>query len=55
MDRETVKKEVSNVRIQKEHFEKAFNIVRPTEWNQKEYEEMADITKAIDRTKKEKT
>lgn len=54
MDRETVKKEVSKVRIEKEHFEKAFNMVRPTQWDQKEYEEIADITKAIDRTKKEK-
>ena len=55
MDRETVKKEVSNVRIQKEHFEKAFNMVRPTQWNLEEYEAMADITKAIDRIKKERT
>jgi len=52
MDRETVKKDVLNVRIQKEHFEKAFNMVRPTQWDQKEYEEMADITKAINKNKK---
>lgn len=52
MDRETVKKEVSNVRIRKEHFEKAFTMVRPTQWDQKEYEEMADITKAINKDKK---
>jgi transitional endoplasmic reticulum ATPase len=51
MDRETVKKEVLNVRIKKEHFEKAFTMVRPTQWDQKEYEEMADITKAINRNK----
>jgi transitional endoplasmic reticulum ATPase len=51
MDRETVKKEVLNVRIQEEHFEKAFTMVRPTQWDQKEYEEMADITKAINRNK----
>ena len=51
MDRETVKKEVQNVRIQKGHFEKAFNMVRPTQWDAKEYEAMADITKAIDKNK----
>jgi transitional endoplasmic reticulum ATPase len=55
MDRETVKKEVLNVRIQKEHFEKSFNMVRPTQWDAKEYEAMADITKAIEKNKKEKT
>jgi transitional endoplasmic reticulum ATPase len=55
MDRETVKKEVLNVRIQNEHFEKAFNMVRPTQWDPKEYEAMADITKAIDKNKKENT
>jgi transitional endoplasmic reticulum ATPase len=54
MDRETVKKEVLNVKIRKEHFEKAFNMVRPTQWDEKEYEAMADITKAIDKNKKEK-
>jgi len=54
MDRETVKKEVPNIRIQKEHFEKAFNSVRPTQWDPKEYEAMADITKAIEKNKKEK-
>ncbi|PWB51931.1 MAG: ATPase [Candidatus Methanoperedenaceae archaeon] len=52
MDRETVKKEVSNVRVRKEHFEKAFTMVRPTQWDQKEYEEMADITKAINKDTK---
>jgi len=52
MDRETVKKEVSNVRIREEHFEKAFTMVRPTQWDQKEYEEMADITKAINKNTK---
>jgi transitional endoplasmic reticulum ATPase len=55
MDRETVKKEVLNVKIHKEHFEKAFNMVRPTQWDAKEYEAMADITKAIEKNKKEKT
>lgn len=55
MDRETVKKEVLNVKIRKEHFEKAFNIVRPTQWDPAEYEAMADITKAIEKNKKEKT
>ncbi len=52
MDRETVKKEVSNVRIREEHFDKAFTMVRPTQWDQKDYEEMADITKAINKNKK---
>ena len=52
MDRETVKIEALNVRIQKEHFEKAFTMVRPTQWDQKEYETMADITKAINKNKK---
>lgn len=51
MDRETVKKEVLNVRIQKEHFDMAFKKVRPTQWDEKEYEAMADITKAINRNK----
>ena len=52
MDRETVKIEALNVRIQKEHFEKAFTMVRPTQWDQKEYETMADITKAINKNTK---
>ena len=52
MDRETVKIESLNVRIQKEHFEKAFTMVRPTQWDQKEYETMADITKAINKDTK---
>lgn len=52
MDRETVKKEALNVRIQKDHFEKAFTMVRPAQWDQKEYEDMADITKAINKNKK---
>ncbi|NJD52288.1 MAG: CDC48 family AAA ATPase [Candidatus Methanoperedens sp.] len=52
MDRETVKIEALNVRIQKEHFEKAFTMVRPTQWDQKEYEAMADIAKAINKNKK---
>lgn len=52
MDRETVKKEALNVTIQKEHFGKAFNMVRPTQWDIREYEAMADITKAINKNKK---
>ena len=52
MDRETVKIEALNVRIKKEHFEKAFTMVRPTQWDQKEYETMADITKAINKNTK---
>ncbi len=55
MDRETVKKKVQNVRIQKEHFEKSFNMVRPTQWDAKEYETMTDIKKSIENNKKEET
>jgi SpoVK/Ycf46/Vps4 family AAA+-type ATPase len=55
MDRETAKKEALKINIRMEHFEKAFNMVRPTQWDPKEYEGMADITKAIDKNKKENT
>lgn len=56
MDRENVRKEAKKVKVRKEHFEKAFNIVRPTPWDLKEYEAMANFTKTIDKekTKKEK-
>ncbi len=55
MDRENVRKEAEKVNIRMEHFEKAFNIVRPTPWDLKEYEAMANFTKIIniDKTKKE--
>lgn len=51
MDREIVKKEVLKVKIQNEHFERAFEMVRPTQWDKKEFEAMADITKAINKNK----
>jgi transitional endoplasmic reticulum ATPase len=56
MEREDVKREALEIRIKNEHFEKAFNIVRPTPWDLKEYEAMANFTKTIDKekTKKEK-
>lgn len=47
MDRETVRKQAGNVKIRMEHFEKAFNMVRPTEWDPKEYEAMEDTTKTF--------
>ncbi len=46
MEREEVKKETQNVRIKTEYFEKAFNIVRPTPWNLKDYEAMMDFSKS---------
>jgi transitional endoplasmic reticulum ATPase len=56
MEREDVKREALEIRIKNEHFEKAFNIVRPTPWDLKEYEAMTNFTKTIDKekTKKEK-
>ncbi|VVB93166.1 VCP-like ATPase [uncultured archaeon] len=55
MEREDVKREALEIRIKNEHFEKAFNIVRPTPWDLKEYEAMANFTKTInmDKIKKE--
>jgi transitional endoplasmic reticulum ATPase len=56
MEREDVKREALEIRIKNEHFEKAFNIVRPTPWDLKEYEAMANFTKTNDKekTRKEK-
>ncbi|VVB91214.1 VCP-like ATPase [uncultured archaeon] len=54
MEREEVKELSHTVVIKKEHFEKAFNIVRPTPWNLKEYEQMVTTSKAIDKYKKKK-
>ncbi|MCZ7382105.1 MAG: CDC48 family AAA ATPase [Candidatus Methanoperedens sp.] len=56
MEREDVKREALEIRINNEHFEKAFNIVRPTPWDLIEYEAMANFTKTInkEKTKKEK-
>jgi len=52
LEREEVKKEAENVKIKIEHFEVAFNKVRPTPWDLKEYEDMADFSKAINKEKK---
>ncbi len=52
MGREEVRKESSRVIIRLEHFEKAFNIVRPTPWDLKEYESMMIYSKAINKDKK---
>jgi transitional endoplasmic reticulum ATPase len=52
MAREEVKKEVYSARIKNEHFEKAFNMVRPTQWNTKEFEGIADFSKIIKDKKK---
>ncbi len=54
MTREEVKEISRAVRIGNEHFEKAFNIVRPTPWDLKEYEAMMDFSKAISKNKKKK-
>jgi len=54
MEREEVKELSSAIIIRDEHFEKAFNMVRPTPWNLKEYEELMAFSKAIDRVKKKK-
>lgn len=52
MEREEVKELSHTVLIKNEHFEKAFNIVRPTPWNLKEYEQMLTTSKGIDKYKK---
>ncbi len=54
MEREEVKEISSGVRIKTEHFEKAFNIVRPTPWDLTQYEEMMDFSNAINKGKKKK-
>jgi transitional endoplasmic reticulum ATPase len=54
MEREDVKKESLNVVIKNEHFEKALGIVRPTPWDAKEYETMAEFSKAVDKNRKKK-
>ena len=46
MEREDAKKKALNVRIKNEHFEKAFSTVRPTPWEEKEYEDILDFSKA---------
>jgi transitional endoplasmic reticulum ATPase len=54
MGREEVKELSHTVLIKNDHFEKAFNIVRPTPWNLKEYEKMMTTSKAIDKYKKKR-
>jgi transitional endoplasmic reticulum ATPase len=54
MEREDVKREALEIRIKNEHFEKAFNIVRPTPWDLKQYEAMTNFTKTIDKEKTKK-
>ncbi len=54
MEREEAKEVSSSVRIKNEHFEKAFNIVRPTPWDLRTYEAMMDFSKAIHKAKKKK-
>lgn len=54
MEREEVKELSHTVLIKNDHFEKAFNIVRPTPWNLKEYEQMLTTSKGIDKYKKKK-
>ncbi|MCG2728459.1 MAG: CDC48 family AAA ATPase [Candidatus Methanoperedenaceae archaeon] len=54
MERGDVKKEALNVRIKNEHFEKAFSKVKPTSWDVKAYEAMADFSKAVSKEKKKK-
>lgn len=55
MEREEVKEESLKIRIKNEHFEKAFNVVRPTLWDLSDYEAMADFPKSVNiKKKKEK-
>ncbi len=51
MEREDVRRESLGIKIKTEHFEKAFNMVRPTTWNLKEYETMMDFSKAMNKNK----
>ncbi|NJD77447.1 MAG: CDC48 family AAA ATPase [Candidatus Methanoperedens sp.] len=51
MEREEVRKESSGIKIKTDHFEKAFNMVRPTTWDLKEYETMMDFSKAMNKNK----
>lgn len=54
MEREEVKMETQKIRIGNEHFEKAFNLVRPTPWDLSVFECMADFSKAMKPEKKKK-
>jgi len=51
IDKEEIKK---NFRINLEHIEKAFSMVRPTPWHLKDYEAMADFQKVANKDKKKK-
>ncbi|HEY9207215.1 MAG TPA: CDC48 family AAA ATPase [Candidatus Methanoperedens sp.] len=52
MEREDVKRDSYGVSINNGHFEKAFNMVKPTTWDLQEYEAMMDFSKAIHKNKK---
>ncbi len=54
MEREEVKELSHTVLIKNDHFEKAFNIVRPTPWDLKEYEQMVTTSKTVDKYKKKR-
>jgi transitional endoplasmic reticulum ATPase len=54
MDREDVKQVVSGIVIKNEHFEEAFNMVRPTSWELAEFEAMKEFSKAFNRRKDKK-
>ncbi|MCE8426415.1 MAG: CDC48 family AAA ATPase [Candidatus Methanoperedens sp.] len=46
MEKEEVRKITCDIKIKDIHFEKAFNIVRPTPWDLKQFESMMDFSKA---------
>ncbi|HLB69760.1 MAG: CDC48 family AAA ATPase [Candidatus Methanoperedens sp.] len=54
MEREEIKQISSGVKIKNEHFEKAFNIVRPTPWDLKHYEIMMEFSKVDHKVQKKK-
>ena len=54
MEREDVKKVTSEIVIKNEHFEEAFNMIRPTSWDLAEFEAMKEFSKAFNRTKDKK-
>lgn len=54
MDREDVRKITGQIKIREVHFEKAFNIVRPTPWDLKQFESMMNFSNAKNENKKKK-
>lgn len=52
--RESLKKIINGIKIHNEHFEKAFNVVRPTPWDMREFESMVYFAKAISKGKMKK-